>query len=362
MIPIVDLKRQYLSIKDEIDGAIRNIIDNTSFIMGKPVEEFENNFANYCNAEYCVGTSSGTSALYLVLKALGIKEGDEVITVPNTFIATSEVISQVGAKIKFIDVDEETYNMDVEKLKNTIDENTKAIIPVHLYGHSCDMDQILEIAKEHNLKIIEDCAQAHGTKYKDKKIPIGEIGCFSFFPAKILGAYGDAGCVVTNNEELANKIKLLRNHGREKKYEHLIEGFNHRLDSLQAAILNVKLKYLNEWIERRRNNAKLYSGLLKNVIMPIEKDYSKHSYYVYTIRVKNRDKLQEFLKENGIATQIYYPIPLHLQSAYKNLDYKEGDFPVTEKIAKEILSLPMFPELTEEEIKYICEKVNYFCK
>lgn len=362
MIPLVDLKKQYLSIKDEIDFAIKDIINNSSFIMGEPMENFEKEFAKYCDKRFCVGVGSGTCALYLTLVALGIGKGDEVITVPNTFIATTEVISNVGAKIKFVDINEEDYNIDVDKIEEAINKDTKAIIPVHLYGHSCDMDKILEIAKKYNLKVIEDCAQAHGTEYKGKKVPISEFGCFSFFPAKTLGAYGDAGCIVTNNEEFANKIKLLRNHGRVTKYEHLIEGFNHRLDTLQAAILSVKLKYLDQWINRRRQNARLYKELLKNVITPTEKDYSKHSYYVYTIRVKNRDRLQEFLKNNGIAAQIYYPHPLHLQPAYKNLDYKEGDFPVTEKIAKEILSLPMFPELTEEEIKEICEKINYFCK
>ena len=360
-IPQVDLKRQYHSIKKEIDAAIFDIIENTSFINGKALTEFENDFAKFCNSKFCIGVSSGTSAVEVALQAAGIKAGDEVITVPNTFIATTEAITKVGAKFKFVDIDEETYTIDVNQIENAITAKTKAIVPVQLYGQSSEMDKIKEIAEIFNLKIIEDCAQAHGAEHNNKKLPYDLVGSFSFFPAKNLGSFGDAGAVVTDDEDIANKARLLRDHGRTGKYIHEIEGYNHRLDTLQAAILSVKLKKLNEWIEKRRENAKLYNKLLSDkIIKPIEKENNKHVYYVYTIRVKDRDGLQKHLKENKISSQIYYPIPLHLQPAYSSLGYKKGDFPVTEKVCNEIISLPMFPELTKEEIEYISEKVNEF--
>ncbi|HLC56889.1 MAG TPA: DegT/DnrJ/EryC1/StrS family aminotransferase [Candidatus Nanoarchaeia archaeon] len=360
-IPQVDLKRQYHSIKKEIDEAIFNIIENTSFINGKAVQEFEEDFAKFCNAKYCIGVSSGTSAVEVALQASGIKAGDEVITVPNTFIATTEAITRLGAKFKFVDIDEKTYTIDINQIEKAITSKTKAILPVQLYGQSSEMDKIKEIAEIFNLKVIEDCAQAHGAEYNNKRLPYSLVGTFSFFPAKNLGSFGDAGAVVTNDEEIANKARLLKDHGRTGKYVHEIEGYNHRLDTLQAAILKVKLKKLDEWIEKRRENVALYNELLSdNIIKPIERENSKHVYYVYTIRVKNRDGLQKYLKENKISSQIYYPIPLHLQPAYSHLGYKKGDFPVTEKVCDEILSLPLFPELTKEEIEYISEKVNSF--
>ncbi|ODS37465.1 MAG: hypothetical protein A7315_13480 [Candidatus Altiarchaeales archaeon WOR_SM1_79] len=313
--------------------------------------------------KHAIGVSSGTSALHLALLGAGIKPGDEVITVPNTFIATAEAISHVGAKPVFVDIDKETYTINVSKIKDKITEKTKAVIPVHLYGQMVEMDDLMELAQDNNLKIIEDSAQAHGAEYKCRKAgTIANSGCFSFYPGKNLGAYGDAGMVTTNDDEIAENVKILRDHGRSDKYEHKIIGFNHRIDALQAAILNVKLKYLNGWTDARRKNAKLYNELLSNVdvVTPVEKEYSKHVYHLYVIRTKKRDELQKYLKTHGIATGVHYPIPLHLQPAYSHLDYKEGDFTVTEEYSGEILSLPMFGELTEEEIGYVVEKIKEF--
>ena len=366
MIPFVDLKAQYDSIKDEIDEAIQNVLNNTSFIMGEDLINFEEEFASFCNTKYAIGVANGSDALILALRACGIGEGDEVITVPHTFISTSEAISNVGGKIVFVDIGPKTYAIDVSKIKDKITEKTKAIIPVHLYGQPADMEPIMELAKKYNLKIIEDAAQAHGAEYKGKKVgSIGDVACFSFYPGKNLGAYGDAGIVVTNNEEIAEKIKLLRNHGRiTKKYEHDIEGYSSRLDNLQAAILRVKSRHLNKWNESRRRNAKKYNELLINIggiITPYEADYAKHVYHLYVIRTdKGRDKLREELKSKGIATGIHYPIPLHLQPAYSYLGYKRGGFPVTEKASQEILSLPMFAELNGGQIEEIVKIIKNF--
>ena len=359
-VPFVDLKRQYQDIKEEIDDAVQNVLDNTAFIMGENVKNFENNFAKFCDVKHAVGVSSGTSALYLALLAAGIKKGDEVITVPNTFIATAEAISHVGADVKFTTIDRETYNLDVSQIKVT--KKTKAVIPVHLYGQMAEMNELMELAEDHDLKIIEDAAQAHGAEYKGRKAgTLGHLACFSFYPGKNLGAYGDAGMVVTDNDEVAEKVRLLRNHGRSEKYLHKVVGFNHRIDALQCAVLNVKLKHLDAWTNARRRNAKLYDKLLKglNVVTPVEKEYCKHVYHLYVIRTKNRDTLREHLKEQGISTGIHYPIPLHLQPAYSHLNHKKGDFPLTEKYSQEILSLPMFAELTKKEIEHIVEKIKY---
>ncbi|MHC2995807.1 MAG: DegT/DnrJ/EryC1/StrS family aminotransferase [Candidatus Atribacteria bacterium] len=363
MIPFVDLKAQYNSIKDEIDEAIQNVLNNTSFIMGNELKKFEVEFARFCDVKYAVGVANGSDALFLALRACGIGEGDEVITVPHTFISTSEAISNVGGKVVFVDIDPKTYTIDVSKIEEKINEKTKAIIPVHLYGQPADMDPIMKLAKKHNLKIIEDAAQAHGAEYKGKKVgSIGDVACFSFYPGKNLGAYGDAGMVVTNNDEIAEKIKLLRNHGRiTKKYEHEIEGYSSRLDNLQAAILRVKLRHLDIWNESRRRNAKKYNELLSSIsgiIAPYEADYAKHIYHLYVIRAEGRDELREELKSKGIATGIHYPIPLHLQPAYNYLGYKEGDFPITERCSQKILSLPMFAELTGEQIDKIVELIK----
>jgi len=360
-IPLTDLKSQYNSIKEDIDTAINEILDKTNFIMGDVVRNFEEKLSKFCNCKYAIGVSSGSSALFLALKAYGVKEGDEIITVPNSFIATAEAIIHCGAKPVFVDVDEKTMLIDVKKIEEKITKKTKAILPVHLYGQICDMDPIIEIAKKHNLIILEDAAQAIGAEYKEKNLPIFETAIFSFFPAKNLGCYGDGGAVITNNKEVADKVAKLRDHGRINKYESDIIGYGERLDALQAAILNVKLKYLKEWTKKRRENAKIYDKLLNNIIqVPYEEKNNKHVYYMYEIRIKDREKLMAFLKENNIDTGIHYPIPLHLQQSLKFLGYKEGDFPVTEKLSKEILSLPIFPELKEENIKFICEKIKEF--
>jgi len=360
-IPLVDLKAQYQSIKAEIDAAVQDVLDSARFIGGEHVQRFQEEFARFCNSGFSVGVSSGTSALYLALKASGIKSGDEVITVPYTFIATTEAISQNNASFSFVDIDEKTFNMNPELIKIT--KKTKAIIPVHIYGQPADMKPIKEIAEKHNLTIIEDCAQAHGAEYLKKRVPYTSIGCFSFYPGKNLGAYGDAGAVVTNDKDFAEKISQLSDHGRElgSKYKHSTEGGNHRLDAIQAAILRVKLRHLEEWTEKRIRNAGLYNKLLKGIVeTPFQANYAKHVYHLYVIKTEKRDQLQEFLKNKGISCLKHYPIPLHLQPAYGKFGYEAGDFPVAEKASKEILSLPMNPFLTEEEISYVAKAILYF--
>ncbi|MBU0962493.1 MAG: DegT/DnrJ/EryC1/StrS family aminotransferase [Nanoarchaeota archaeon] len=361
-VNFVDLKKQYENIKKEITEAINYTINNTSFILGKEVEEFEKNFAKFCGKEYAIGVASGTDALKLVIKSLDIKDG-EVITTSNTFIATALAITDNNLKPVFVDINPDTYNIDVNKIEDKISKNTKAIIVVHLYGQPADMDKIIEIADKHNLKIIEDCCQAHGAEYRGKRVPITDIGCFSFYPCKNLGAYGDGGMIVTNDKELNKKLKAMRNYGSEIKYYHDFIGFNSRLDSIQAGILNVKLKYLEKWNNQRIKNAKLYDYLLKDIVETPKIDKNvKSVYHLYVIKCKKRDELQKFLTENEISIGIHYPIPIHIQKAYSYLSYKEGDLPETEKVAKEILSLPMYPELTEDEIRYICDKIKEFYK
>lgn len=367
MIPLVDLRAQYNSIKEEIDEVISRVLNNTSFIMGNELEVFEGEFAGYCNTRYAIGVANGSDALILALLACGIGEGDEVITVPNTFIATSEAISHVGAKIIFVDVVPDTFNIDVSKIEDKITKNTKAIMPVHLYGQTADMDPLIILAKKYGLKIIEDAAQAHGAEYKGRKAgSIGDTACFSLYPSKNLGAYGDGGIITTNNEEIANKIKFLRNHGRtSEKYLHDMEGYSSRLDNLQAAILSVKLKYLDVWNDKRRENVLIYNRLLENlnsIVTPYVAEYCSHVYHLYVIQTKYRNDLREYLKSRGVATGIHYPIPLHLQPAYNHLEYKEGDFPITERVSQEILSLPMYPELGENQIIEIVEKIKRFHK
>lgn len=387
-IPLVDLKSQYKEIKEEIQEAINRVLDNTAFILGEEVTKFEEEFAGYCGTKHAIGTSSGTSALHLALLALGVGEGDEVITTPYTFTATVETIIHSGARPVFIDINPRNYNIDVQKLEEFIKKRCKvnsktiqpsnhptiqpikAIIPVHLYGQPVDLNPILELAKKYNLKVIEDACQAHGAIYKfkikkeklkiEKVGSIGNIGCFSFYPGKNLGAYGDGGMVVTNDEEVADKIKCLRDHGRREKYEHQMIGYNYRLDGLQAAILRVKLKYLDEWNEKRRKNASIYNELLKDldIVTPYEEEYAKHVYHLYVIRIKERGKVYKFLQEKGIACGIHYPLPLHLQKAYQFLGYKEGDFPVAEECAKEVISLPIYPGLKRDQIEYIVETLR----
>ncbi len=362
-VNFVDLKAQYQTIKPEIDQAIEGVISNTAFVLGKAVEEFEKKFATYCEAKHCLGVNSGTSALIMVLQALGVKEGDEVITTPNTFIATAEAISQVGAKPVFVDIQEKSFNMDPTKLEKAISNKTKAIIPVHLYGQTVDMNPILEIAEKKKIPVIEDACQAHGALYKGKKAgSLGLAGCFSFYPGKNLGAYGEGGAVTTNSDEIAQKIKMLRDHGSAKKFYHEYIGNNCRLEGIQGAVLSVKLNHLEEWNDKRRKNADLYRKYLQgtSVGLPEEMPYAKHVYHVFCIRVKDREKLIDFLKQKGVFTNIHYPIPIHLQNAYSFLDYKKGSFPVTEWVVDEILSLPMFAELTEEQIKYTADCIKEF--
>ena len=342
------------------DAEIMKSLENDEW---KPVKNFEENLAQFCNCKHAIGLSSGSSALFLALKAYDIKEGDEVITVPNSFIATAESIIQCGATPVFIDIDKDSMLMNPELLEKSITKKTKAIIPVHLYGQTCDMDKIIDIAKKHNLIIIEDAAQAIDAEYKNKTLPIYETAIFSFFPAKNLGCYGDGGAVITKNTEIAKLVSKLKDHGRISKYESDIIGYGERLDALQAAILDVKLKQLKKWSQKRKENAQKYNQLLKSIPeiqIPFEQPNIKHVYYMYEVRVNDRDKLMEFLKENEISCGIHYPLPLHLQQSLKFLGYKEGDFPITEQAAKEILSLPMYPELTEEQIKYIADKIKKF--
>ncbi|MCX8052297.1 MAG: DegT/DnrJ/EryC1/StrS family aminotransferase [Armatimonadetes bacterium] len=354
MVPLIDLKIQHRSIAAEVEAAIKHVCENTAFILSDEMKSFEIEFAEYCGVKHGVGVANGTEALFLALKALGIGEGDEVIVPANTFIATAAAVSHAGATPVFVDCDPETYCIDPAKVSAAITPRTKAIMPVHLYGHPVDMDAILSIARANGLKIIEDCAQAHGTHYKGKQVGgMGDASGFSFYPSKTLGAYGDAGIVLTNSDELAEKLKLLRDNGRTTWYEHAIIGYNSRLDGIQAAILRIKLKHLDKWVEARRSHAKTYQELLAGidgVVLPIEKPDARHSYYVYVVRVKDRESFMAALKEKGVGSGVHYPVPLHLQPAYAFLGGKEGDHPVAERYAKEIVSIPMFPELTEEQL------------
>ncbi|MDA7857903.1 DegT/DnrJ/EryC1/StrS family aminotransferase [bacterium] len=362
-IPLVNLKIQYESIKDEINKAVEKVLKSSNFILGQEVEKLEKEIAGYCGCKYAIGVASGTDGLLLSLMAYNISNGDEVITSPFTFIATAEVVAFLGAKPVFVDIEPGTFNIDVSKIEEKINKKTKAIIPVHLFGHSVDMDQIIDIAKQYNLPVIEDAAQAIGAEYKGKRVgAFGDIGALSFFPSKNLGSYGDAGMVLTNDEDIAKKIKMLRTHGSDVKYVHQFIGINARLDELQAAILRVKLKHLDGWTLKRIGNAKFYTELLKDldVVTPIEKEGCKHVYNQYTIRIKDRDKLREFLEKEEISTAIHYPKPLHLQEAFKFLAHKERDFPISEMVAKEVLSLPIYPELTQEQIEDIVIKIKSF--
>ena len=362
-VPFLDLKAQYASIKDEITVALQQVLDNTAFAGGPFVEKFEKDFASFCQCEHAIGVGNGTEALWAALLSLGVGPGDEVITAPNTFIATAEAISFCGAKPIFIDLDEQTYNLNPILLEDAITPKTKAIIPVQLFGQTADMDPIIEVARAHGLFVIEDACQAHGAEYKGRRAgSIGDVGCFSFYPGKNLGAYGEAGAVVTNNAELADKIRMFRDHGQKKKYSHSTIGWNARMDGFQGAVLSVKLKYLAGWNEARRRNAQLYNSLLADVddiITPIEADYAKHVYHIYAIRTKNRDSLKKVLAEKDIFCGIHYPVPIHLQDAYKFLGYRKGSFPVAEGCAEQLLSLPMFAELSQEQINSVCYEIKY---
>ena len=364
-VVFVDLQAQYASIKSEIDKVISDVITQTAFIGGAHLQSFEAAFAQFCNVKHCVGVGNGTDAIFIALKALGIGQGDEVITVANSFIATSEAITATGARVVFVDINPKTYNIDTKQIESKVTSKTKAIIPVHLYGQPVDMDSILAIAKTHKLKVIEDAAQAHGAIYKGRRIgSLGDVACFSFYPGKNLGAYGDAGAIVTNNDEIAKNAKMFANHGRIDKYDHELEGVNSRMDGLQAAILGVKLKYLKEWTEKRRKNARLYNELLKgaSVVMPYEMENVEAVYHLYVVRVKKelRQDFQAYLKAKGIATGIHYPIALPNLKAYSYLKSKETDFPEATRASHEIVSLPMYPELKEAEIQFVAEHVRNF--
>ena len=356
-----DLKAQYDLIKAEIDHAIKEVIEGTAFIGGKFAKNFEKAFAHYLGVSHCIGVGNGTDALYIALRSLGVGQGDEVITVANSFVASSEAITMTGARVIFVDCDPKTYNVDLVQLEENITPQTKAIVPVHLYGRPVDMPRLKEIADKYALFVVEDAAQAHGAMIEDKRLGTwGDAGCFSFYPGKNLGAYGDAGAIVTNDEQLALKIRMLANHGRLDKYEHQFEGINSRLDGIQAGILSVKLEYLDAWNQKRREIAGVYGELLdgNDIITPGEAPLTRHVYHLYVIRVPNRDQIRVELKNRGIATGIHYPEALPNLPAYKYLGHKPEDFPVASKYSKEILSLPIYPEMSLEKVEYVCDQLK----
>ena len=358
-VPLLDLGAQYRSIREELTPALQSVLESTAFAGGPFVATFEKEFAAYCGCEQALGVSSGTSALWLALVGLGVGAGDEVITTPNTFIATAEAISFCGATPVFVDVDPETCTMDPDLLEPAITSRTKAIIPVHLYGQPADMDPILAVARRHGLLVIEDACQAHGAEYKGRKAgTLGDAGCFSFYPGKNLGAYGEAGAVVTNDAELAQKIRMLRDHGQSEKYKHAVIGWNDRMDGLQGAVLSVKLRHLDEWNDARRERAGFYDELLEDlphIVLPREAPYARHVYHIFAVRVPNRDKFLAALNHWGIGCAIHYPVPIHLQKAYEFLGYRKGSFPVAERIAQEVLSLPMYPEMTIRQLETVAD-------
>jgi len=353
-IPFLDLKAQYLGLREEIHQAIQEVMDSTAFAGGPFVARFEESFAAFCRCRHAIGVGSGTDALWLALLALGIREGDEVITVPNTFIATAEAISFTGAKPVFVDVDERTYAMDPALLGKAITPRTKAVIPVHLFGQCADMDPILEMARAHGIHVVEDACQAHGAEYKGRMAgTMGVAGCFSFYPGKNLGAYGEAGAIVTNDDALAQHLRILRDHGQPRKYVHSMIGWNARMDGIQGAVLSVKLRHLSAANDARRGHARSYRDHLapiEGVMAPYEADYGKHVYHIYAVRVPRRDTVMQRLQQQGVGCGIHYPIPVHLQDAYRFLEHRKGSFPVAERCAEEFLSLPMFPELTPEQV------------
>jgi len=361
-IPLLDLKAHHEPIREELVAAIEEVMDSSAFAGGPFVAKFEQDFAAFCGSSFAIGVGNGTDALWLSLLALGIGAGDEVITAPMTFMATAEAISFCGAKPVFVDIDERTYTLDPNLLERAITPRTKAIIPVHLFGQAADMDPILEIARRHGLPVIEDACQAHGAEYKALKAgSIGISGCFSFYPGKNLGALGEAGAVVTNSEELKNKIQMLRDHGQAKKYRHVLVGWNARMDGIQGAVLRVKLRHLSKTNDARRAHARLYSQQLAEVedlITPVEAGYGRHVYHVYTVRTRARDQIMEAMAGRGIACGIHYPIPVHLQEAYRWLGYTKGSFPVAERCAEDVLSLPMYPELTAEQIGFVTRELK----
>ncbi len=371
MVPFFDLKRQYQALEQEILAVTERVYAGGQFILGGEVSAFEKEFADYCGVRYGVGVGSGTDALTLALRAADIGKGDEVVTVANSFIATALAISFTGAKPVFVDIDPETHTMDPNALEHLLKKRMgkgkarriKAILPVHLYGHPCSMNAIVDIAHRHRLWVIEDAAQAHGAAYATGKVgSMGAMGCFSFYPTKNLGAYGDGGMVVTDEKKIYENLRLLRSYGQKSKYRHISKGVNSRLDELQAALLRVKLKYLDSWNEARREKARAYTSLLESapILKPSEKEPAHHVYHLYVIRTKRRNSLQKFLKEKGIGTVIHYPIPIHLQKAYRDLGHRKGDLPFTEQASQEVLSLPFFPEMEDSEMEGVAEEVRSF--
>jgi len=366
VIPCGDLKLQYGSIKVEVDRAVQAVLDGGWFILGQNVAAFEQEFAAYCGAQFAVGVGNGTDALQLALMSCGIGPGDEVITAPNSATFTALAISATGALPRFADIDPDTCNLDARRLAEAIGPHTRAIIPVHLYGQPADMDPILAIARERGLRVIEDAAQAHGARYHGHRVgTLGDLGCFSFYPSKNLGAYGDGGMVVTNDPHLAERVRMLRNGGQKTRYDHQLLGLNSRLDELQAAILRVKLPYLDTWNQQRRHIAALYTALLGDtrVETPLELPQVEHVYHLYVVRCEQRDALQKHLAERGVETAIHYPMPIHLQGAYRELGYGPGSFPITERYAGQVLSLPIYPELTDAKVRQVAAHIlNWHAK
>jgi len=355
-IPFIDFSEQYKLIKDEVHTGLEKVFQKGDYILGDAAKSFEQNFANYCGVKYGVGVNSGTDALYLAIAALGIQEGDEVILPTFTFIATALCVSYAGATPVFVDIESDTYNIDPKAFEKAITKKTKAVIPVHIYGQAANMEEISKIARKHNIKIVEDAAQAHGSSYQGKRVgSLGDVACFSFYPTKSLGAFGDAGMIVTNDPVINEKALMLRDYGRQGRYEHKIKGYNSRLDTIQAVVLLAKLKHLDQWNKMRAEAAVYYNQILKDVsgvVTPVLKSDRTHVYQTYAVRIKkNRDQVLDGLKAKGVSSLIHYPIPLHLQEAYKELNYKKGDFPVSEKLADEVLSLPMFPHITKQQIE-----------
>lgn len=365
-VPMLDLSEQYQELKSEVLEVLDQVMSSSRFILGDQVKKLEQNIAKYSNTAHGIGCGNGSDAIHIALQALGVGPGDEVITTPFTFFATGGAIARAGAKPVYVDIDPVTFNIDPEKIEAAITEKTKAIIPVHLYGQMADMERIAQIAKKYNLAVVEDAAQAIGAKHNGKSVgELGTAATYSFFPTKNLGAYGDGGMIVTNDDEVAEKSRVIRVHGSKPKYYHHVLGYNSRLDELQAAILNVKFPHLERWSKLRREKAATYTALLKEklgdlVVTPVEKEGNYHVYHQYTIRVEKRDELQKYLNEQGVSTMIYYPLPLHVQPVFKELGYKEGDLPNAEKAAKEVLSLPMFPELKTEQQEYVVAKIAEF--
>jgi dTDP-4-amino-4,6-dideoxygalactose transaminase len=364
MVPLLDLKAQYQAIKSELDAAVIHVLENAQFILGPEVAAFEKEFAAHVDAREAIGLNSGTSALHLALLAAGVGPGDEVITVPFTFVATAAAIVYTGATPVFVDIDPVTYNIDVTQIEAAITPRTRAILPVHLFGQPADMDPIMEIARRHGIVVIEDAAQSHGAEYKGRRAgSIGDMACFSFYPAKNLGACGEGGAVTTNNPEYAKKIRILRDWGSEKKYVHDVKGYNYRLEGIQGAILRVKLRHLEDWTNLRRAHADRYAQLLAGcpIQLPHAASYARHVYHVYTIRAANRDRLRDELLKRDIHSGIHYPIPIHLQPAYADLNYGPGSFPVAEQACTEVLALPIYPELTGAQLCEVADAVSQSC-